>query len=72
MFRVTCEDGQSRHDAPFATRQEADQFAWWGHVCTAKHTITVECIVDGSVDQYTYDDCNCRECRVMQREAAQS
>jgi hypothetical protein len=35
---VRCEDGMVRHDAPFATRAEADAFAEWGHICTRQHS----------------------------------
>lgn len=37
-YTVTCADGQVRH-APFATRREADRWAWWGHACLAEHTV---------------------------------
>ena len=36
---VRCEDGMVRHDAPFATRAEADAFAEWGHICTRQHVL---------------------------------
>lgn len=39
-YVVTCEDGARRHAYPFASRAEADRFAWWGHCCTATHCIT--------------------------------
>jgi hypothetical protein len=37
-FEVVCQDGQVRH-APFTTRREADAWAWWGHICAAKHEV---------------------------------
>lgn len=38
-FAVVCEDGETRHPGLFATRHEADRWAAWGHLCTARHTI---------------------------------
>lgn len=37
-WTVTCSDGQVRHEAPFRDRYSAEQFANWGHLCTAEHT----------------------------------
>ncbi len=34
---VICEDGERRHGHGFTTREAADEFAWWGHCCTATH-----------------------------------
>lgn len=39
-YWVTCQDG-GRH-GPFATRDEAARWAWWGHCCLARHEITEE------------------------------
>ena len=39
-YRVTCEDGATRHPAAFGSREDAAQFAEWGHACTSRHTIT--------------------------------
>jgi hypothetical protein len=36
---VICEDGVSRHDAPFETRAQAAEFANWGHCCINRHRI---------------------------------
>lgn len=36
---VQCEDGLVRHTAPFPSRGDAQQFAYWGHCCTASHLI---------------------------------
>jgi hypothetical protein len=41
---VVCEDGRIRHndgprDAPFPTVRLAFEFAEYGHVCVANHTI---------------------------------
>lgn len=38
-FAVVCEDGETRHPGLIATRAEADRWAAWGHLCTARHTI---------------------------------
>ena len=38
-YVVVCEDGHQRHSDRFATKAEAESWAWWGHVCTASHTI---------------------------------
>lgn len=38
-FEVFCEDNAKRHEGTFATRQEALQFAEWGHICTNLHTV---------------------------------
>lgn len=35
---VKCDDGEVRHRRPFRTMTEAETFAWFGHVCLAKHT----------------------------------
>lgn len=40
VFQVECEDGEIRHEAPFATRRDAMNFAEWGHACTTSHLIT--------------------------------
>lgn len=40
LWWVACEDGRRRHALPFETRREADHWAQWGHLCTAKHTYT--------------------------------
>jgi hypothetical protein len=39
-WEVRCEDGVVRHGAPFERRWEAEKWAWWGHICTAQHTVT--------------------------------
>jgi hypothetical protein len=36
-WQVVCEDGQVRHHDTFATLEEASSFAWFGHICTARH-----------------------------------
>jgi hypothetical protein len=34
---VRCQDGLVRHKGTFATRIEAGNWAWWGHVCASHH-----------------------------------
>lgn len=34
---VVCEDGETRHHRPFATRWGAEFWANWGHICTTRH-----------------------------------
>lgn len=38
MYKVTCQDGEVRHE-PFNTREAAVRWAEWGHFCTNNHTI---------------------------------
>lgn len=38
-YQVICEDGATRHPAPFSTRREARQWAVWGHCCTRHHKV---------------------------------
>lgn len=35
---VTCPDSQVRHPEPFATLEEAERWAEWGHFCGTPHT----------------------------------
>ena len=39
-YRVTCEDGETRHGPLFADKAAAQHWAEWGHACTRTHTIT--------------------------------
>lgn len=34
---VRCEDGEVRHDEPFATMADASYWAEWGHACSNRH-----------------------------------
>lgn len=36
-IEVVCDDGEVRH-RPFDTERDAVNWAWWGHVCLARHT----------------------------------
>lgn len=65
-FIVRCEDGAVRHEGTFATRAEAEQFAYWGHCCTVRHTYVRVCIVVPNDDSATLWDCACSECRGIQ------
>jgi hypothetical protein len=38
-WTVTCEDGIVRHAEPFTSYRDAQEWAWWGHLCTTPHTI---------------------------------
>lgn len=38
-YVAVCEDGETRHPGVFATRRDADLWAWWGHCCTHTHEI---------------------------------
>ena len=38
-YVAVCEDGETRHPCLFATRRDADLWAWWGHCCTHTHEI---------------------------------
>lgn len=49
---VDCEDGQVRHDRPFANMLLARHFAEFGHCCTTKHEY-----------ERHPDDCTCDWCK---------
>lgn len=39
-YRVTCPDGQVRHD-DFESKRDAQVWAEWGHICEAGHLHTI-------------------------------
>jgi hypothetical protein len=39
-YQVTCADKRVRHTGLFVTREEAEAFAEWGHICTRAHEIS--------------------------------
>jgi hypothetical protein len=39
VYKVRCEDNAFRHKVPFDTFSEAANFAKYGHICTATHTV---------------------------------
>ena len=41
VWEIVCQDGQVRHDRPFANKREAEYWAHWGHCCLADHTYRV-------------------------------